>query len=106
VSVPNEILDKYQFITRQGVSPIIVDDSLKNKILTKKERVSLGIERDDRKYKKVAPMLKQYLNIPMSNPNHPAQKHPTVRSTFDSRNNQLESQMIKRSSNAGSDMCN
>ena len=106
VSVPNKILDKYQFITRQGVSPQIFDNSLKTKNLTTKERISLGIERDGSKYTKVAPMLKQYLKIPLSNPNHPARKHQTVRSPFDSRNNQLGSQMIRRSSIAGSDKPN
>ena len=70
-SVPTEMLERYKFMTRKGISPN-VEMKKKMRELTKAERIKFGIDQEnDKKSTARKPMLKDYLKLPLSHANHP-----------------------------------
>ena len=61
--------------------------------LSKDERVKLGIDRDDSKFKHVPPMMEKYLKVPLSNADHPFNESLARKSAILSSLNPNQSQL-------------
>ena len=68
--MPTDMLKKFQFLTQKGISPHC-DTDKKVRSLTKSERIKYGIEKDLRKEKPTKTVMKDYLNKPLTNADHP-----------------------------------
>ena len=63
VAVPSIMLDKFQFISRKGISPNFKQDT-EPKDLTKAQRIKFGLEKDHTNASR-RPMMEDYLKLPM-----------------------------------------
>ena len=79
VAVPSNMLDKFQFISRKGISPNFKHDK-EIKAWSKAERIKFGLDKEHMLTTR-KPMMKDYLKLPMQHAEHPAQIAKTNRTS-------------------------